>query len=301
DAMRGEYREYHRDFREGRDIRTSTSKDFVSWTEPAFLEYEPVGGDVTDLPGAKYPDGRVSQLYTNQIAPYYRAPHIFLGFPTRYIDRGWTESAKALPRPEYRRLRGAKSPREGTAVTDGMLMASRDGLRFRIWPESFLRPGLRLRDGWFYGDNYQSWGLVETRGPFEDSPPEISFFVSERAAQEGGTVFRRHSIRIDGFGSIRAPLAGGEVVTEPLVFVGKGLAVNVSTSAAGGVRVEVQDSDGEPIPGFALADCHEIYGDDLDRTVVWRGGSDVGGLSGRPVRLRFALRDADVFAFRFGP
>ena len=112
DVVRGEYREYHRDFREGRDIRTGTSKDFLHWTEPEFLDYTP---------------GRISELYTNQVIPYFRAPHLFLGFPTRYVDRGWTRSAEQLPRPEYRRLRGAKSRREGTAVTDTMFMTSRDG------------------------------------------------------------------------------------------------------------------------------------------------------------------------------
>ena len=112
DVVRGEYREYHRDFREGRDIRTGTSKDFIHWTEPEFLDYTP---------------GRISELYTNQVIPYFRAPHLFLGFPTRYVDRGWTRSAEQLPRPEYRRLRGAKSRREGTAVTDTMFMTSRDG------------------------------------------------------------------------------------------------------------------------------------------------------------------------------
>ena len=143
DGTRGEYREYHRDFRNGRDIRTSTSRDFLHWSEPVFLNYSP---------------GRVSQLYTNQVIPYYRAPHIFLGFPTRYIDRGWTESTRKLPQLEYRRLRGTKSQREGTALTDGMFMSSRDGRNFRVWPESFIRPGLRLKYNWFYGDNYQNWG-----------------------------------------------------------------------------------------------------------------------------------------------
>ena len=98
DTVRGEYREYHRDFREGRDIRTGTSPDFLNWSEPEWLDYSP---------------SRVSELYTNQIIPYYRAPHIFLGFPTRYTDRGWTESTKALPELEYRRLRGYVSEREG--------------------------------------------------------------------------------------------------------------------------------------------------------------------------------------------
>ena len=35
------------------------------------------------------------------------------------------------------------SPREGTAVTDGMFITSRDRQNFSVWPESFLRPGLR--------------------------------------------------------------------------------------------------------------------------------------------------------------
>ena len=94
-----------------------------------------------DPVGANYPFGRVSELYTNQIAPYYRAPHLLLGFPTRYIDRGWTESAKALPRYEYRQIRAKGSPREGTAVTDGMFITSRDRKLFSVWPESFVRPG----------------------------------------------------------------------------------------------------------------------------------------------------------------
>src|SRR5207248_489913 len=154
-----------------------------TWTEPAFLEYTP---------------GRVSELYTNQVLPYYRAPHLFLGFPTRYLDRGWTEAARALPRYDYRRLRGAKSQREGTALTDGLFMASRDGNHFRIWPESFLRPGLRLRDNWFYGDNYQNWGLVETRSEIEDAPHELSVYATERALQDRPACLRRHTLRIDG-------------------------------------------------------------------------------------------------------
>lgn len=39
----------------------------------------------TDL---KYEDSPSEHLYTNQIKPYHRAPHILIGFPTRYIERG---------------------------------------------------------------------------------------------------------------------------------------------------------------------------------------------------------------------
>jgi hypothetical protein len=307
DAERGEYREYHRDFREGRDIRTCTSKDFLHWTEPEFLSYqanvEPGGAgapaDVKDPVGQKYPPGRVSELYTNQIRPYDRAPHLLLGFPTRYIDRGWTESAKALPRFDYRQIRAKNSQREGTALTDGLFMTSRDRRRFYLWPESFVRPGPRTRDSWFYGDCYQNWGLVESKSHIEDAPPELSFYVTERTLQETGGVLRRYSLRLDGFVSLHAPLAGGELLTKPVQFAGKRLALNVATSAAGSVRVEIQSAEGRPLKGFALEECHVIYGDALDREVAWTSGADLGALAGKPVRLRFEVRDADVYSYKF--
>ena len=45
-------------------------------------------------------------------------------------------------------------------------------------------------------------------------------------------------------------------------------------------------------------DCPEVFGDELERPVSW-GAADLDKLSGRPVRLRFALRDADLFSFQF--
>jgi len=65
------------------------------------------------------------------------------------------------------------------------------------------------------------------------------------------------------------------------------------------VRVELQDERGEPLAGFGLDDCHEIYGDDIERTVRWKGGADVSTLADRPVRMRLVLRDADVYSFQF--
>jgi hypothetical protein len=303
DEVRGEYREYHRDWRNGRDIRTSTSKDFITWSEPKFVDYADwphAAGTLPDLEVKEPPPGRAGQLYTNQVLPYYRAPHLFLGFPTRYLDRGWTESARALPRYDYRQVRGARSPREGTAVTEGLLMAGRDGGRFAVWGNAFIRPGLRSRDHWFYGDGYQAWGLVETKAAIADAPPELSVYVTERTLQEtGGAILRRHTLRIDGFVSLHAPLSGGALVTKPIIFKGRCLVLNCSTSAAGGIRLEIQDAQGVPLSGFRWQQCHEIYGDALERTVSWQEGNEVGKLAGQPVRLRFVLRDADVFSFRF--
>ena len=75
--------------------------------------------------------------------------------------------------------------------------------------------------------------------------------------------------------------------------------MNFATSAAGSVRLEIQDASGGPIEGFTLADCPDHFGDTLDRTVTWKGGVGVGKLAGKPVRLRFVLKDADLFSFRF--
>jgi hypothetical protein len=284
DAARGEYRAYFRDFRDGRDIKTCSSPDFLTWSEPVWLGYAP---------------GRSGELYTNQIVPYYRAPHIFLGFPTRYADRGWTANHDYLPQLEHRRVRAGASAREGSAVTEGLFMSAHEPGSFRMWPEAFIRPGLRTRDAWFYGDLYQAWGLVETASAIADAPPEISLYASEGYHQQTGTKFRRYTLRQDGFVSVEAPLSGGEFTTRPLSFAGRELVLNLSTSAAGSVRVEVQDADGKPLPGFALADCPEVFGDDLARPVSWAGGGDLAALAGTPVRLRFELKDADLYSLQF--
>lgn len=75
--------------------------------------------------------------------------------------------------------------------------------------------------------------------------------------------------------------------------------INYSTSAAGGLRVEIQRPDGTPVDGHTLEDCPEIIGDRIDGTVAWKAGPDVNALAGKPVRLRFDLKDADLYSLRF--
>jgi len=123
-------------------------------------------------------------------------------------------------------------------------------------------------------------------------------FVSRRYMQDSWYV-ERLLLRTDGLASITAPWGGGEALTRPLIFTGRTLEINYRTGAAGSVRVEVQDKTGVPIEGHTLADCDEIVGDEIQRVVTWKESSDVDALAGRPVRLRFVLRDADLFSLRF--
>ncbi len=298
DPVRREYRAYWRIFTAGtttesvwkpagvRAIRTATSKDFLHW-EPH-----------TDL---TYVDSPPEHLYTNQIKPYYRAPHIFLGFPTRYVERGWSDSMRALPEREHRDLRAAVHVRYGTALTEALLMASRDGTHFKRWNEAFLRPGIEREGTWSYGQQYIAWQIVETESALQGAGPELSLYASESYWTAPGSALRRYTLRVDGFVSLSAPMAGGELVTKPVTFEGNTLTLNFASSAAGDIRVELQQADGQPIDGFSLDDCNEVFGDSLRRTVTWNGGGDLGKLSGQAVRLRFVLRDADLFSFQFVP
>ena len=62
---------------------------------------------------------------------------------------------------------------------------------------------------------------------------------------------------------------------------------------------EIQDAAGQPIGGYSLADATEIIGDEIERVVSWGGNTDVSGLAGQAVRLRFVMQSANLYSIRF--
>ncbi len=266
DSTRNRYVEFHRAFRNGfRDIMTSTSTDFQNWTQPVFLEY---------------PNMPPEHLYTNSIAPYDRAKQIFMGFPKRFIET-------RNPTGHFK-----------WGVSDGVFMTSRDGLNFRRWGEAVVRPGFQ-KSRWVDRNNYTASGVVVTRSDIPDTPDELSIYSLEDYYLIGtASKLRRYTYRMDGFVSVQAPLAGGELVSKPLGVSGDRLEINYSTSAAGSIRVEIQDAQGVPIEGYKLDDSVEIFGDEIERALAWKSGSDVARLAGKPVRLRFVMKDADLYSIQ---
>ncbi len=130
DEVRGEYVCYLRDGKDGfRWIRRATSKDFINWTTPEWLDFG---------------EAPKEHLYTNAITPYFRAPHILLGFPKRFVP-----------------ARKKVAEHEHAGVSDGVLMSSRDGLHFERWLEAFLRPGPDPKR-WTERNNHIAWGLIPT-------------------------------------------------------------------------------------------------------------------------------------------
>ena len=298
DQTAGVYRAYFRTFTGGvttakewkpsgfRAIRTAISRDFVTWESFADLTYK---------------NSPEEHLYTNQVGPYFRAPHLLIGFPTRYIERGWSPSMRALPELKEREERAAAHLRYGTALTEGLIMASRDGVRFERWNEAFLRPGPERPDTWLYGHQFIAWNPVRTQSSLRGAGSELSLYASEGSWHGDSNAMRRYTLRLDGFVSINAPLSGGQLITKPLQFDGARLSLNFASSAAGDIRVELQDADGKPLPGYELDNCPPLFGDATDRVVTWTGGADVASLAGRTVRLRFVLRDADLYSLKFTP
>ena len=265
DEQRGHYVAYFRGLVPPglRAIRRSISTDFHNWSTPEFI-------DLGDSP--------TEQLYMSACTPYFRAPHVYLMFPNRYV-RERTVSEGAV--------------RNGIAET--CFMASHDGVHFiRTFMEAFIRPGPDER-------NWHKHAMMVGTGVHPSGPTELSLYYVENHGHQSVRL-RRATLRTDGFVSVSSGYAGGEMVTRPFTFAGDELVINCATSVVGTLRVEIQDHAGRPIQGYALGDCEPFFGDEIERTVRWRGGSDVTSSAQQPVRLRFALgKEVDLYSFQFRP
>lgn len=177
-------------------------------------------------------------------------------------------------------------------------MTSRDGRTFKRWTEAIIRPGLQI-ERWVNRNNMTAWGMVITKPQIPGTPDELSIYSTEGYYRGNDCRIRRFTYRMDGFVSLNAPGAGGEMITKPIIFTGKELAVNYSTSAAGSISVEIQDTSGKPIKGYTLEDCREIIGDQIEQVVTWKDGSIVSKLAGKQIRLRFVMKDADLYSLQF--
>ena len=256
-------------------VSRATSKDFIHWTDAVQM--------TCDQP-------LVDHIYISQTNPYFNAPHFYISTAARYMP------GKAVLDEQAKKDLAPDTKAYAALIQDcseAVLMTSRAGTTAynRSFMDGFVRPGQDFRD-WTSRSNYPACGVVQT------GPTEMSLFV-ERHYGQSTALLQRLTLRIDGFASLHADYAGGEMTTKLFTFTGKTLHLNLSTGAAGSAAVEIQDAEGNPLPGYALDDCKTISYDTIDRVIGWKAGSDVSSLAGKPVRLRWVLKDADVFSFRF--
>ncbi len=262
-----------------RSIARTTSPDLINWSKPERMSF----GNTP-----------LEHLYTNHTHPYFRAPHLYIATPMRFVPgrRFLTdeEFAEQKVGKGFLSISGSTHniPNE---LSDTVLMTSRGGARYdRTFMQSFIRPGLD-KGNWVSRNGVPATGIVQT------GPAEMSIYVGQNYVQPTAHL-ARYTMRLDGFASVHADYEGGEMVTKPFVVDGDHLVLNCATSAAGGIRVEVQGVDGLPIPGYTLEECHLLVGDSIERRVKWVTAPDVSGLRGQAVQLRFVMKDSDLFALR---
>jgi len=252
-----------------RTVSRTTSKDFIHWTDPVEMSY----GDTP-----------AEHIYINQTAPYFRAPHIYLAIGARLMV-----GRQVLNEEQAEQLHVYHTYFKDCA--DVVLMSTRGGNRYhRTFMEAFIPPGIGLQN-WVSRSNYPALNVIPT------SPNEISVYVNKDYAQPTAHL-NRYSLRTDGFISVYAPYAGGEMITRPLSLQGNRLVLNYATSAAGGIRIEIQDQTGKALEGYTLAESNLLIGNEIEGLAGWKQGEDISALSGKPLRLRFVMKDAHLYSLQ---
>jgi len=265
------FRTWHQGgFKGFRSVSRATSADFVTWSAPEAMDFGHTPRE---------------HLYTNQTLPYFRAPHIYLSVAARFMPGRRVVSAEDAA--EF----GVEAQYSGDC-SDSVLMTSRGGNVYdRTFMGGFLKPGIGL-ENWTSRTNYPAHGIVAT------GEKEISLYVQKNYGQPTAGL-QRYVLRPDGFAKVEAPYEGGELITKTLTFAGSSLFLNYATSAAGSIKVEILDGDGVVIPGYEAENSFEIIGNHIARAVEWNGSKDISALAGTPVRLRFLMKDADLYALQF--
>ena len=187
------------------------------------------------------------------------------------------------------------NPRYGLAITDAIFMNSRDGLTWNRFHEGFMGGEPENAYNWRYGDQYLMYNLLETPCEAPQTGTELTIF-SIGFSDETKKHLCRYTLRLDGFASYRADFDIKTLETKPFIFDGSELSINFSTSPSCFCFIDILDETGKPIDGYHSC---ELFGNTTDRTVFFGDSEDVSKLAGRPVKLRFTMRDADIYSFIF--
>jgi hypothetical protein len=131
--------------------------------------------------------------------------------------------------------------------------------------------------------------------------PEQLYLKKDEALRAAGLA----TLPEDGFVSIDAgKVLPGIVLTRVFSFSGSRLTVNIESArhndGAGRaeVKVEILDHQARPISGFSLDQSDPLTGSGK-LEASWQGHSDLSALAGRPVQLRFWIRNAKLYSFQF--
>jgi hypothetical protein len=260
----------------GRSVGHLAVKDITkTWPGTLPVVFSADDGDPPDV-----------DFYTNACVQYPWAPDAYFLFPAAYHH---------FP------------PHMGNdGVLDTSIACSRDGTP---WMRPDRRPYIRMGEDSEWDGKFAMAGVGMVRMGNEIyqyyNGIDLTHIGTRRMDKEnrekttGWGMMGRVVQRLDGFYSADAAYDGGWLLTPPIRFSGNRLVLNIDTSSAGSARVALFDTNGKPLPGYAVADCDVILDNNVRHPVTWKGKSDVSALAGKPVRLRFEMRSAKLYAFQF--
>lgn len=181
---------------------------------------------------------------------------------------------------------------------------SRDGFHWaRPWREALIPVSEREGD-WNWSNVQSAGGCCLVVGDL------LYFYVSGRQGVPGSNApgvcsTGLATLRRDGFASLSDQWPAGtprrmtahptSLTTRPVRCSGRHLFVNADIE--GELRVEALDVNGRSIPGFTADRCAAVRGNATRHAVTWSGQPSLPAFSGQPVRFRFVLSRARLYAF----
>jgi hypothetical protein len=91
----------------------------------------------------------------------------------------------------------------------------------------------------------------------------------------------------------------GEFSSIAFIIPGHTIKINAHTKRTGYILIEAVDFEGNPIPGHTFEDCDPIIGNQYQKTVTWKGESDLGVEPETPVYFRFKIKFAKLYYLDF--
>ena len=280
-----------------RSIGRITSPDFRSWSKTQIVFEADADDLVIPVPYQREGPRPNIDYYTSCAFKYADGQDAYFMLPSAFYH--WGDAHPRFP-----------DMNDFPATMDVQLLTSRDGIDWQRAGERkpFLRRGMdgSLSGGMIYANPWpitvgdELWIYYSGRGYTHDESWLLNTGKTEwdelKTRQSG--IFRA-TMRRDGFVSADAGYGGGEFTTPVLQFGGARLELNCDGAAGGWLKVEIQDPDGQPLPGYGLADAVAVVGNSTCKPVKWTDRDTVEKLIGQPVRLRFVMRDVKLYAFQF--
>ncbi|MEE3220501.1 MAG: hypothetical protein VX257_09575, partial [Planctomycetota bacterium] len=221
-----------------------------------------------------------------------------------FIDDYMIEEISGARRVLDPSIKAVESQPAGTTLDRGCVLLDRKEKLFRMW--SVVDTANREQQRLYYATstNCIDWKKPSTTPPLTLGD-HIGFYnlvargqhplEHRQATFENGVVLATD--RRDGFVSVNADNEG-VMTTRRFIVIGDTLVVNAK-AGKGEIRVEAIDALGRVIEGFSKENCEPVTGDNIRHVVSWTGGSNCHPLQARPIKLKFHLKQAQLYSFEF--